>query len=167
MRPKDIVIIGIMSAILIIAQVALSFIPNVELVSLLVILFSLLYGWKTLFIIYVFVLVEGLIYGFGIWWINYLYVWTILMLAAMLFKKQRSPFFWAILSGTFGLIFGTLCSIPYLFIGGVPMAVSQIISGIPFDVIHCVGNYAVTLALFNPLYRFLEWVNHKGQKLVS
>lgn len=162
MRTKDIVIVGIISALLLTQQVALSFLPNIELVSLLIILCTLTLGWKTLYIIYIFVLAEGLIYGFGIWWINYLYVWTILMLLAMLFKKQRSPFFWAILSGAFGLGFGLLCSIPYLFIGGLSMAVSGIISGAPFDVVHCISNYILTLVLFKPLYNFLVWLKKRG-----
>ncbi len=167
MRTKDMVIIGIMSAIIISLQVGLSFLPNIELVSLLIILSTIIYGWKTLYVIYVFVIAEGLIYGFGIWWINYLYVWTILMLITMLFRNKRSPFFWAILSGTFGLCFGALCSIPYLFIGGVPMAVSGIISGIPFDVIHCISNYAIALILFKPLFNFLEWANKKEPGFMS
>lgn len=161
MRTKDIVIIGAMSALLIAVQVGLSFLPNIELVSLIVILCTIIYGWKTLYIIYIFVLAEGFIYGFGIWWINYLYVWTILMLISMLFRDKRSPFFWAILSGAFGLGFGLLCSIPYLFIGGPALAASYIISSIPFDAIHCVGNYVLTLALFVPLYRLLDWVSKR------
>ena len=167
MRTKYMVIIGIMSALIITVQIGLAFLPNIELVSLLIILCTIVYRWKTLFIIYVFVIVEVLIYGFGIWSINYLYIWTVLMLITMLFRNKRSPFFWAILSGAYGLSFGTLCSVPYLFIGGIPMAVSKIISGIPFDVVHCIGNYVIALVLFKPLYRFLEWINQKGNDLIS
>ncbi|MDD4113493.1 MAG: hypothetical protein PHC56_10765 [Herbinix sp.] len=161
MRTKDIVIIGVMAALLIVLQVGLSFLPNIELVSLIVILCTIIYGWKTLYIIYIFVIAEGLIFGFGLWWVNYLYVWTILMLLTMLFRDKQSPFLWAIISGAFGLSFGLLCSIPYLFIGGVPMAVSYFISGIPFDAIHCVSNYIITLVLIKPLYLFLDWLNRK------
>lgn len=160
-KTKDIVIVGIMSALLITVQVALSFLPNIELVSLLIVLSTLIFGWKTLYIIYIFVFAEGFIYGFGVWWFCYLYVWTILMLITMLFKKNRSPFFWAIVTGAFGLSFGTLCSIPYLIIGGAKMAISGIISGIPFDAAHCIGNYALTLVLFKPLYNLLHWINRK------
>lgn len=167
MRTKDIVIVGIMSAILITVQVSLSFLPNIELVSLLIILSTIVYGWKTLYIIYIFVMTQGFIYGFGIWWINYMYVWTILMLITMLFKNNRSPFFWAILSGAFGLSFGALCSIPYFFIGGLPMVVSGLISGIPFDVVHCVANYIIALVLFKPLYHLFDWMRQKDFGSVS
>lgn len=161
MKTKDIVIIGIMSALLISVQVALAFLPNIELVSLLIIISTLIFGWKTLYIIYIFVIIEGFIYGISLWWFNYLYVWTILMLITMLFKDKRSPFVWAILSGFFGLSFGALCSIPYLFIGGLPMFISVFIIGIPFDVVHCVSNYVIALVLFKPLYNFLTWIHKK------
>lgn len=160
-KTKDIVIVGLMSALLISVQVALSFLPNIEMVSLLIILSALIYGWKTLYIIYIFVFAEGLIYGFGMWWICYLYVWTILMLITMLFKKNRSPFFWAVVAGAFGLGFGALCSIPYLFIGGISAAIANFISGIPFDVPHCIGNYVITLVLFKPLYILLDRIKRK------
>ena len=157
LKTRDIAIIGIMSAILITVQVAFAFLPNIELVSLIIIISTLVFKWKTLYIIYIFVLVEGLIYGFTTYWICYLYVWTILMFFTILFKKNRSHFFWAILSGTFGLSFGLLCSIPYLFIGGVPLAISTFIVGIPFDIAHCIGNYVIALTLFKPLYNLLNW----------
>lgn len=160
-KTKEIVIVGIMSALLITVQAAMSFLPNIELVSLLIILCTIIFGWKALYIIYIFVLAEGVIYGFGTWWICYLYVWTVLMLITMLFKKNRSPFFWAVIAGAYGLGFGSLCSIPYFFIGGASMAASSIISGIPFDVAHCIGNYGLTLVLFKPLYNLLEWIRQK------
>lgn len=158
---RNLVIIGTMSALLITVQVALAFLPNIELVSLLIILSTIVFGWKTLYIIYTFAIVEGFLYGFGTWWIMYLYVWTILMLITMAFKNQHSPFFWAILSGAFGLSFGTLCSIPYFFIGGFPAMISTIISGILFDAVHCIGNYAIALTLFKPLYYLLNLINTK------
>lgn len=161
MRTKDVVFIGTMAAVMVSVQVALSFLPNIELISLIVILCALIYGWRTLFIIYIFVLAEGLLYGFGLWWINYLYVWTVLMLLAIMLKSNDASFFWAVISGMFGLGFGVLCSIPYLFIGGPKMALASWTSGILFDIIHCIGNFTVALALYRPLRHILNMVNQK------
>ncbi|MGF7143357.1 energy-coupling factor transport system substrate-specific component [Anaerotaenia torta] len=161
MRIKDIALIGIMSAILITVQVALSFLPNIELVSLFIILYTLVFGRKTLYIIYVFVIVEGMIYGISLWWINYLYIWTLLFFAVMLFRRQRSVLLWAILSGFYGLAFGALCAIPNLFLSGLPSAVSYWIAGIPFDIAHCIGNFIITLLLFHPLYHVLDRIHRK------
>lgn len=153
----DIAIIGIASGLLVAAQVALSVLPNIELVSFLIILYALHLKEKTLYIIYVFATIQGVLYGFHIWWICYLYVWTLLYFVVRSFADMRSPVGWAVLSGGFGLLFGALCSIPYLFISGVTGMVSYFLAGIPFDIAHCVGNFIIALLLFKPVnYAFLQ-----------
>jgi energy-coupling factor transport system substrate-specific component len=159
MRIKDIALIGIMSSILLAVQVVMSFLPNIELVSLLVILFTLVYGWKSLYIIYTFVALEGFIYGIGAWWINYLYVWTVLFAITMLLRRMKTTLLWAVVSGVFGLSFGALCSIPYFISGGIPSGFAYWVQGIPFDLLHCAGNFVATLVLFQPLYRVLNKIN--------
>ncbi len=56
---KDVAVIGICSAILLVAQVSINFIPNVELVSLLIILYTQFFGARTIPIIYIFALWKG------------------------------------------------------------------------------------------------------------
>jgi energy-coupling factor transport system substrate-specific component len=158
MRIKNIALIGMMSAILMTFQVALNFLPNIELVSLLIILYTLIFGKKTIYIIYVFVFLEGFIYGFGIWWFNYLYVWTVLFVIVLLFRRIRSPFIWSVISGIYGLCFGALCSIPYYFTSGISAGFAYWIAGIPFDLTHGFSNFVVCLTLFYPLHFILKKV---------
>ena len=157
---KELVLIALLSALLLVSQVGLAFLPNIEVISLLVILYTLFFKKKTLYIIYIFALLEGLIYGFGIWWIMYLYVWTILWGIALLFRTEKNPAIWAFISGFFGLFFGTLCSVPYFITGGVSMGLSWIASGLMMDIIHGVGNFFVALLLFKPLYAAFQKVYH-------
>jgi len=157
---KELVLIALLSALLLVAQVGLAFLPNIEVVSLLVILYTLFFKKKTLYIIYIFALLEGLIYGFGIWWLMYLYVWTILWGITVLLKNEKSPVIWAFISGFFGLFFGTLCSVPYFITGGVSMGISWIIAGLQMDIIHGISNFVVTLLLFQPLYTAFQKVYH-------
>lgn len=154
MKAKDIVMVGVLSAILLLSQIAFAFLPNIELISVMIIAFTLMLERKTLYIIYVFALCEGLYYGFGTWWLMYLYVWTILYALVRVFRKQTSNFFWALLAGSFGLMFGALCSIPYFFISGIGGGIAYWISGIPFDLLHGVGNFIITLTVLEPL----KWV---------
>lgn len=72
-------------------------------------------------------------------------------LVTMALHKIRFPIIWAVISGTFGLFFGMLCAIPYLVTGGPAMAAAYWISGIPFDIIHCVSNFFICLILWKPL----------------
>ena len=43
-----------------------------------------------------------------------------------------------------------------LFSGGLEFAASWWVSGIPFDLMHCAGNFAMALLLFKPLRSLLE-----------
>lgn len=156
---QSIVLIGVMVATLEAAKWALSFIMNVEIVTLLIILYTLFFGRKIFFAIYTFVLLEGFFHGFGIWWFMYLYVWTILALLTLLFRKQRSVLFWSILSGFYGLIFGALCSVPYFFTGGAATAFGWWVAGIPADILHGVSNFILCLVLFAPLRNVLQKIS--------
>ncbi len=158
MKAIDIVISAVLAAIMLVCQVVLAFLPNIEVVSILIIVGALVFERRMLISIYVFALLEGLIYGFGIWWINYLYVWTILYIITRLFKKNSSVIFWAIVSAIFGLFFGMLCSIPYAVAGGIAAGIANWVAGIMFDVTHCVGNLVVALVLFYPLRRVMNYV---------
>lgn len=166
MKVKELVMLAVCTAILFVAQIAFASLPNIELVSLFIILFTLLFRRKVLFIIYGFALLQGVLYGFTLWWGTYLYVWTVLAFFTWLFRRQTSPLFWAIFSGLFGLSFGALCSVQTFltgfigggFSGGISAAAAWWITGIPFDLLHCAGNFTVTLLLFRPLCTFMKKV---------
>ena len=152
---KDIALVGVMTATLEAGKIALTFLPNVEVVSLFVILYTLAFGRKTVYAIFTFILLEGCLYGFGLWWIMYLYAWPLLSFLAWRLRRQDRPLPFAMLSGVFGLFFGALCAIPYFFIGGWSMAFTWWIPGIPYDLIHCGANFVLCLILFKPLHNCL------------
>lgn len=154
--------IALLSAILYVSKVALEFLPNIELVSLLVIVYSLVFGWETILIVAVFNMFELIQWGFGTWWFSYLYVWPLLSAIAMLLKKLIKEEFliWAVVSGAFGLIFGSLFALFYLFVDP-KYALAYWISGLPWDVVHCVGNFVLMLILGKPLYKLLNMMKRK------
>lgn len=158
---REIALFGMLGALTFGAKFAMSGLPNIEPVSLLVMLYAVVFGLKALYPIYLYVLMEILFYGIQLWNINYLYIWAILAIAAWLLRGMKSPLGWALLSGVFGLLFGALCAPVYLFTGGPGFAVSWWISGIPYDVLHCCGNFVIALILFNPLRKLLETLNQK------
>jgi energy-coupling factor transport system substrate-specific component len=119
------------------------------------------FGRKALYPIYLYVMLEILFYGIQLWNINYLYVWSLLALGAWMLRKSQSGLTWALLSGVFGLFFGALCAPVYIFSGGFGFAISWWISGIPFDLMHCAGNFVMALVLFMPLRRLLEKLYRK------
>ena len=153
---RESIILALLTALLFVAQLALSFLPNIELVSLLVILYTLVYKRKALWCIYIFALLQGLFYGFTSWWVSYLYIWTALWLVTMILKEMDNALGWAIVSGAFGLCFGALSELPFLFIIGMKASFAAWVSGIPFDIAHCVGNFVLALVLYKPLVKVLR-----------
>lgn len=148
---QETVLFGVLGALVFGLQVVMGPLPNIEPVSLLVMLFGVIFGWKALYPVYVFVAMEIVYYGFSVWNIYYLYVWGILVVAAILMRRMESPLGWAVLSGVYGLLFGALCAIADVFIGGFGYAAAKWASGIPFDLLHCGGNFVIALVLFKPL----------------
>ena len=138
------------------AKVAMAALPNIEPVTLFVMVFTVVFGWKALYPIYTYVIMELLFYGIHLWSVNYLYVWAILMLAAYLLRKMQHPLAWAMLGGSFGLLFGLLCAPVYIFSGGIGFALSWWASGVLFDITHCVGNFVIVLLLFVPLRKLVS-----------
>lgn len=137
------------------AKVAMAGLPNIEPVSLFIMLFAVVFGKKCIYPIYTYVVMEFLCYGIHLWSINYLYVWLILAAGAWLLRSVKNPFVWALLSGGFGLLFGLFCAPVYLVSGGIGYAVSWWISGVPFDLLHAGGNFVMALVLFVPLRKLL------------
>ena len=150
------VLFAVLGAMTFAAKYVMSFLPNIEPVSLMVMLFAVVFGWKWVYPVYLYVMLEILFYGISLWNINYLYIWAVLALAAYFLRNMHSPLGWALLSGTFGLLFGALCGIVDVFIGGFGYAVAKWVSGIPFDLMHGGGNFVIALLLFRPLRKLLE-----------
>lgn len=152
----EICLFGILGAMTFGAKYVMSWMPNIEPVSLMVMLFAVTFGIKALFPIYLYVVLEILFYGLGTWNFCYLYVWAVLAILALILKNMTHPLGWAMLSGVFGLFFGALCGIVDIFIGGFGYAVAKWVSGIPFDLAHCAGNFVIALLLFAPMRTLLD-----------
>lgn len=146
---------GLFAAILFALQVSMLHLPNIELVSLMVILYTLVLGKRVLNILITFTILEGVFHGFGIWWVSYLYIWPILAgLTALLRQFDAPDWGYGILSCLFGLSFGFLCSFPYIA-GGPGAMFAWWIAGIPFDLVHGISNLIIGLVLFRPAKRIL------------
>ena len=159
----EIALFGMLGALTFGAKVAMSALPNIEPVSLMVMLFATVFGWKCLYPIYLYVAMEVMLYGINLWNINYLYIWLILALCALAMRRVKSPWLWALLSGAFGMAFGLLCSPVYIAIGGVSYAIRWWLAGIVYDIPHAIGNFVIALVLFAPLRRLLTNLYAKMQ----
>lgn len=153
---RELCILSLLGALMLALQVATSGIPNIHVTAPIIIVTAAFFGWKSLYAIFVFVMLEGLVWGFGIWWLCYWYLWPLLAVPAVLLRACHEPLVWAVIAAAHGLLFGGLYALIYYFVGGWEMVLAKWISGIPFDLAHCAGNFVLTLLLFKPLYRGFE-----------
>jgi len=151
---RQIALFGMLGALTFGAKVAMSGLPNIEPVSLFVMVFGAVFGLKALYPVYVYVAMEILLYGIGTWNLMYVYVWAILAVIAWLMRGS-SNFVMALVSGVFGLGFGALCAPVDFLLGDIGYVITKWISGIPFDVAHCAGNFVIALLLYEPLRKLL------------
>ncbi len=161
---KDVALVGMMVAVIEVCKVVLMGVPNVELTTFWIIMFSLFFGNRVFFAVPVFIILEGTLFGFGLWWIMYLYAWPILAILSRIMHKMDTAIGWGILAGLFGLSYGFLCSIPYVVIGaadggimaGLQAGFAWFVAGIPFDIIHGVSNFIIMLILYRPVRSVME-----------
>jgi len=160
---KELVIFAILGSIMFISHIAMMWIPNVHFLGLFIAAYTLTYRVKALIPIYVYVFVYGALYGFSTWWIPYLYVWLPLWALFMLigsFKnipvKIKIPLF-MLLCALHGLSFGALYAPFQAWLFGLSFnaMLAWIVAGLPFDVIHAIGNLAAGI-LIVPLAELLK-----------
>ena len=91
MKPRDIALIALLSASITAGKFVLSFVPNVEIVTLLFIVYTVSFGLKrSLLVSVVFATTEILIYGFSTWLIGYYIVWPVLIIVTWLMRTDSS-----------------------------------------------------------------------------
>ncbi len=151
--------LALFAALMIVGKEALAALPNVEIVTVLIIALTHRYGARALWSVYTFVLVQLILYPVGAWSVAYLYVWAILVLAVLAVRRYESVLLYVIVAAIFGLLFGLLCSPPEIFMRGFATQKAYllfIISGLPYDAIHCVSNALTTLLLFPIIYKVIK-----------
>lgn len=157
MKAKDIALIGLLSASITAGKLALSFIPNVEIVTLLFIVYTIVFGFKkSIFVSIVFTTTEILIYGISTWITVYYFIWFLLVAITALMKgKIKSEYGYAALGAIFGYAFGIFFAIFESFFYGAAYGWVYWLRGIPFDIIHGTSNFIIILVLFKPLNKVL------------
>jgi len=157
MKARDVVLIGILSASITAGKLALSFVPNVEIVTLLFIVYTVTFGYKrTLLASLIFTTTEIFLYGFATWLLGYYFIWPLLIIITeVLNKRFKSEYAYAILGASFGYAFGIFFAVVESFFYGVAYGWAYWIRGLVFDLVHGTSNFIMILFLFNPLKNLL------------
>jgi len=161
MKARDVAFIGLLSASITAGKMVLSFVPNVEVVSLLFILYTVTFGLKrSLMVSIIFTTTEIFIYGFSTWLLVYYLIWPMLIIITATIKKTiKSEYGYATIAGLFGLFFGVFFAVIESFFYGYAYGIAYWIRGIPFDVLHGVSNFIIVLVLFKPMEKVLAKIS--------
>ncbi|MGN1390022.1 MAG: hypothetical protein ACI4WR_10255 [Bulleidia sp.] len=156
----QLVLTGALTALLEAVKTALAVIPGAEAVTLLIIVYTQVLGWKmSLLIVFLFDGIETILYGFGLWTADYLYIWPFLVLLAHLIRNEPGKIPPALLAGFFGLGFGAMCVPVTIAALGKSAALAWWISGLWTDIVHGISNFLITFLLKEPLTKGLAKVN--------
>lgn len=144
---REIVLFGMLGSLMYASKVIMEAAPNIHLLGVFTIAFTVVYRKKALYPIYTFVLLNGLFSGFAAWWIPYLYLWTVLWGITMLLPKNIpkiiKPVVYMTVNACHGFLFGTMYAPVQAVLFGLSFdrMVAWIIAGLPFDFIHGISNF--------------------------
>jgi energy-coupling factor transport system substrate-specific component len=151
---KEICLFGILSALMFVSKIVMEALPNIHLLGMLTVTYTIVFRKKALIPIYVYVFLNGLFAGFNAWWVPYLYIWTVLWGVTMLVPKNMpkavASVVYPIVCALHGLFFGVLYAPAEALLSGLDFngMLAWIASGFVFDIMHAIGNFAAGLLIW-------------------
>ena len=158
---KETAVFGMLGALMYASKLLMEIAPNIHLLGVFTIAFTVVYRKKALYPIYTYILLNGIFSGFATWWIPYLYLWFILWSVTMLLPpkmpKKVKPIIYMILNACHGFLYGTLYAPAQAILFGLSFdsMIAWIIAGLPFDIIHGISNFFCGI-LIVPIIKVLQ-----------
>ncbi len=166
----EMTLFAMFSAMMFISKIVMEFLPNIHLLGMFTVLLTVVYRKKALVPIYIYVVLNGIYAGFNMWWVPYIYIWTVLWGVTMLLPKSMPK-------GVQMVVYPLVCSVHGLFYGvlyapaqavmfslSFEQTIAWVVAGLPFDITHAIGNLIAGF-LIHPLSEFLKKMNTKFAKL--
>lgn len=163
---REITVFGMLGGIMYASKMIMELIPNVHLLGVFTIAYTVVYRKKALYPIYTYVILNGILCGFAAWWVPYLYLWTILWGAVMILPKQIPkkvrPVVYMSVCAAHGFLFGTLYAPAQALLFGLSFngMIAWIIAGLPWDAIHGISNFFCGI-LIVPIITVLRYAEQR------
>ncbi len=161
LKIKEIVVFGMLGALMYASKVLMEALPNIHLLGVLTIAYTVVYRKKALWPIYIYVFLNGLFAGFNLWWVPYLYIWTVLWGITMLLPKKMpkwlAPIVYMCVCAVHGFLYGVLYSPAQALMFGLDFnqTLAWIAAGLPFDVTHGISNFFCGILIL-PIIKILQ-----------
>ena len=158
LKIREIAVFGMLGALMYASKMLMEIFPNIHLLGVFTIAFTVVYRKKALYPLYTYVLLNGLFSGFATWWIPYLYVWTVLWGVTMFLPrkmpKKIQPIVYMVVNACHGFSFGILYAPAQALLYGFSFktTLAWIASGFPFDITHGISNFICGILIVPIVY---------------
>ena len=158
---RETAVFSMLGAMMYASKMIMEVVPNVHLLGMFTVAFTVVYRKKALYPIYVFVFITGLMNGFATWWLPYLYLWTALWGMTMLLPKsipeRWKPLVYMVICALYGYLYGTLYAPAQALLYGLDFKgmLTWIAAGLPFDFVHGTSNFLCGILIY-PLVKLLQ-----------
>jgi len=168
----EMTVFAMLGAIMLASKAMLDALPNIHMLGMLTMAYTIVYRKKALVPIYVYVMLNGLVAGFSLWWYPYLYLWAVLWGVTMLLPQnmpqKKAVFVYPVVCALHGLLFGTMYAPAQAIMFHLDFKgmIAWIIAGIPFDLVHCGGNFVMGFLVI-PTVKLLRKLNAMGSRIIN
>ena len=161
------VVFAMLGSLMFCSKIIMEAIPNIHLLGMFIMISTIVFRYKALIPLYIYVFINGLYAGFATWWVPYLYVWTVLWAVTMLLPRRMPrlakrivyPIVCCLHGAFFGVLYAPGQALLYGF--GWEETLAWIAAGIPFDILHSVGDLAAGLLVL-PMSELLQKLMQRG-----
>ena len=156
-----------LGSLMFVSKVIMEVLPNIHLIGMLTMLYTVVYRAKALIPLYVYIFLNGLYVGFATWWVPYLYIWTVLWGMTMLIPKNIKPsaarVVYPAICALHGFMFGILYAPGQALLFGydLKMTLAWIATGVGFDITMGVSNIFAGMLVY-PLSVVLYKLEYKS-----
>ena len=154
LRIREMAVFAMLGTLMYVSKIIMEMLPNIHLIGILTVVYTIVYRKKALYPIYIYVLLTGLFSGFATWWVPYVYIWTILWAVTMLLPrnmpKRIATVAYSLVCALHGLFFGILYAPAQAILFGLDFQgmLAWIAAGFVFDIVHCISNLCAGLLIW-------------------
>lgn len=164
---REIAVFAMLGALMFGSKKLMEFAPNIHPLTMLTIVYTLVYRKKAIFPLLVYLVLDTVVAGGITWIVPYYYIFSLVWLCTLAVPKNLSDLplqlICTVICTFFGLTFGTLYAPWQALMYGLNFekTLAWIVTGLPWDAVHAVGNFAASFLIL-PLAKLLQRINKQA-----
>lgn len=153
-RIFETVLFAMLGTLMFLGDLLMELFPNVHFVGVLCVTYAVVFRFRALIPIYIYVMLNGLYAGFSLWWVPYTYIWAILwgmtMLVPTRLPNRAKCVIYPVIAAIHGFAFGILYAPAQALMFHLDWRgmLAWVASGVYFDLIHGISNFAMGFLVF-------------------